>query len=47
VDPATGAVTVWARFPNPDAILRPGMAVEVVSQPAAGAAESAKPGRAP
>ncbi len=32
VDPATGAVTVWARFPNPDAILRPGMAVEVVSR---------------
>ncbi|WP_093256256.1 efflux RND transporter periplasmic adaptor subunit [Rubrimonas cliftonensis] len=44
VDPATGAVTVWARFPNPDAILRPGMAVEVVSQAAAAPVD---PGRAP
>ncbi|SEB08635.1 efflux RND transporter periplasmic adaptor subunit [Rubrimonas cliftonensis] len=47
VDPATGAVTVWARFPNPDAILRPGMAVEVVSQAVVGAAEPLDPGREP
>ena len=39
VDRATGAVTVWARFPNPNAILRPGMAVEVASRAVAGAAE--------
>lgn len=31
VDRETGAVTVWAQFPNPDALLRPGMAVEVLS----------------
>ena len=31
VDARTGAVTVWARFPNPDALLRPGMAVTVLS----------------
>lgn len=34
VDAEAGAVTVWARFSNPDAILRPGMAVEVVSRSA-------------
>lgn len=32
VDAETGTVTVWARFPNPDAILRPGMAVTVLSE---------------
>lgn len=31
VDEQTGAVTVWARFPNPDALLRPGMSVTVLS----------------
>ncbi|SFI53554.1 efflux RND transporter periplasmic adaptor subunit [Albimonas pacifica] len=32
VDAQTGAVTVWARFPNPDSLLRPGMAVTVLSR---------------
>jgi membrane fusion protein (multidrug efflux system) len=32
IDAETGAVTVWARFPNPDALLRPGMFVEVLSE---------------
>ncbi|MEQ8898572.1 MAG: efflux RND transporter periplasmic adaptor subunit [Roseovarius sp.] len=31
VDAETGTVTVWARFPNPDALLRPGMVVTVLS----------------
>ena len=31
IDPESGAVTVWARFANPDALLRPGMAVTVLS----------------
>ncbi|MEM6488185.1 MAG: efflux RND transporter periplasmic adaptor subunit [Pseudomonadota bacterium] len=31
VDPSTGTVTVWASFPNPDGLLRPGMAVTVLS----------------
>lgn len=31
VDAETGAVTVWASFPNPDGLLRPGMAVTVLS----------------
>ncbi|KZY34113.1 efflux transporter periplasmic adaptor subunit [Roseovarius sp. HI0049] len=31
VDAETGTVTVWARFPNPDALLRPGMGVTVLS----------------
>jgi RND family efflux transporter MFP subunit len=31
VDERTGDFTVWARFPNPDALLRPGMAVTVLS----------------
>ena len=31
VDERTGGFTVWARFPNPDALLRPGMAVTVLS----------------
>lgn len=31
VDPNTGAVRVWARFDNPDRLLRPGMAVTVFS----------------
>jgi membrane fusion protein (multidrug efflux system) len=37
VDPETGSVTVWARFANPDAILRPGMTVEVISKIGGGA----------
>jgi membrane fusion protein (multidrug efflux system) len=32
VDAETGTVTVWAQFPNPDALLRPGMAVIVLSE---------------
>ncbi|XWN33590.1 MAG: efflux RND transporter periplasmic adaptor subunit [Devosia sp.] len=32
VDPATGAVTVWAEIANPDTLLRPGMAVTVLSK---------------
>jgi membrane fusion protein (multidrug efflux system) len=32
VDAETGTVTVWAQFPNPDALLRPGMAVMVLSE---------------
>lgn len=32
VDELTGSVTVWAYFPNPDALLRPGMAVTVLSR---------------
>lgn len=35
VDEASGAVTVWARFPNPDALIRPGMRVTVLSNIAA------------
>ncbi|MEM0990513.1 MAG: efflux RND transporter periplasmic adaptor subunit [Pseudomonadota bacterium] len=31
VDPQTGTVTVWAVFPNPDGLLRPGMRVTVLS----------------
>ncbi|MEM6461456.1 MAG: efflux RND transporter periplasmic adaptor subunit [Pseudomonadota bacterium] len=31
VDPQTGTVTVWASFPNPDALLRPGMRLTVLS----------------
>ena len=31
VDAETGAITIWARFANPDAILRPGMRVEILS----------------
>ncbi|MGX0976247.1 RND family efflux transporter MFP subunit [Roseovarius sp. MBR-51] len=31
VDAETDTVTVWARFPNPDALLRPGMSVTVLS----------------
>ncbi|MGK7753613.1 MULTISPECIES: efflux RND transporter periplasmic adaptor subunit [unclassified Roseovarius] len=31
VDAETGTVTVWARFANPDALLRPGMRVTVLS----------------
>jgi len=31
VDTETDTVTVWARFPNPDALLRPGMSVTVLS----------------
>lgn len=31
VDPETGALTVWAWVANPDALLRPGLAVTVVS----------------
>ena len=29
VDPADGSITVWACFPNPDVILRPGLDVIV------------------
>lgn len=36
IDPESGTVTVWVRFPNPDAILRPGMAVDVLSEVGAG-----------
>ncbi|MEO0761064.1 MAG: efflux RND transporter periplasmic adaptor subunit [Pseudomonadota bacterium] len=32
VDPGTGTVTVWASFANPDGLLRPGMAVTVMSE---------------
>lgn len=32
VDVETGTVTVWARFPNPDALLRPGMVVTILSE---------------
>ena len=32
VDPDTGALTVWAVFANPDGLLRPGMAVRVMSR---------------
>ncbi len=32
IDPETGAVTVWASFDNPDALLRPGMGVTVISE---------------
>ena len=31
IEPETGSVTVWATFPNPDALLRPGMTVTVHS----------------
>ncbi len=31
VDPDTGALTIWAPFDNPDAILRPGMRLTVLS----------------
>lgn len=31
VDPTTGVVTVWAEIDNPDTLLRPGMAVTVLS----------------
>ena len=31
VDAETGTVTVWAKFPNPDALLRSGMIVTVLS----------------
>jgi membrane fusion protein (multidrug efflux system) len=31
IDPTDGTVTVWAKFLNPDAILRPGMKVRVLS----------------
>ena len=37
VDPDTGALTVWAVFANPDGLLRPGMAVRVVSRVVDGA----------
>ncbi len=30
VDPVTGMITIWARVPNPDQLLRPGMQVSVV-----------------
>lgn len=36
VDTEMGAVTVWARFPNTDAVLRPGMTVAVLSDIGAG-----------
>ncbi|MEM8553093.1 MAG: efflux RND transporter periplasmic adaptor subunit [Pseudomonadota bacterium] len=36
VDPVSGTVTVWARFPNPQSLLRPGMIVDVLSQIGAG-----------
>ena len=39
VDELTGTVTVWAYFPNPDALLRPGMAVTVLSREGTGDAE--------
>lgn len=32
VDVESGTVTVWVRFPNPDVLLRPGMAVTVLSR---------------
>ena len=32
VDPQTGTITVWARFPNPEGLLRPGMTVTVHSE---------------
>ncbi|MFC3615660.1 efflux RND transporter periplasmic adaptor subunit [Lutimaribacter marinistellae] len=33
VDPETGLITIWADIGNPDAQLRPGMSVTVVSRP--------------
>lgn len=33
IDPATGTLPVWARFPNPDALLVPGQFVTVVIRP--------------
>jgi membrane fusion protein (multidrug efflux system) len=32
VDPATGAVTIWAEVANPEGVLRPGMSVRVLSE---------------
>jgi membrane fusion protein (multidrug efflux system) len=33
VDPATGTIAVWARFPNPQALLLPGQYTQVVVRP--------------
>ena len=32
IDPNDGTLTVWATFPNPNAVLRPGMSVTVLSE---------------
>ena len=40
VDPASGALTVWAVFANPDGLLRPGMAVQVMSRVIDGASSN-------